>query len=267
VIPSRVIIVDHGTRSLQLDRRWPFPVEILKRSSSLWFTAATNAGLNHARLNNPTFLAILNDDVVLGSNDWLAQMVKLATEPDTIVASTALDERERVLYAGIRLRAATFSYRNDDRDREYGEIDKSPRDCDVLPTRGIVFQTSIWDRIGPLNEAALPHYASDYEWTARAKQQGMRLQMARCVYLTTRKTTSAQRPPQCLSKELADYLCSRHLKGSFPVACAYATSVFNQPYRCGFVMAHFLRFSVSCALRQLKRVIYRPRRSDRSAFG
>jgi len=249
--PSRVVIVDHGTESLLLDDRWPFQVEILKRSSELWFTAATNAGLAHARLESPGFLVILNDDVVLGSNDWLARLVELAAEPDTIVASAALDEHERVLYGGVRLRAATFSYRIDDRGRDYASIDKSPRNCDVLPTRGIVFHTSVWDRVGPLDEVGLPHYASDYEWTARAKKQGVRLIMARNVFLITTKVPRFRCASLSFAAELTDFMRSKHKKGSLPVVYAFASRVFRQPYRSGFLSVHVLKCVLACMLRQL----------------
>ncbi len=75
VLPDHVVIVDHGRQSLSLHGDWPFQVEILKRDSSLWFAAATNEGLVHARTGNPRFLMILNDDVRIGCDHWLARML------------------------------------------------------------------------------------------------------------------------------------------------------------------------------------------------
>jgi GT2 family glycosyltransferase len=255
VVPDHLVIVDHGIQTLTLHRDWPFQVTILKRSSELWFTAATNEGLSYARSIAPDFIGILNDDVVLGSGHWLERLVEIAKAPNTIAGSTAVDDQGRVLYAGVRLQRAAFRYSYNDRKRLYREIDRSAVDCDVLPTRGILFRTEILDRVGLLDEAGLPHYASDYEWTARAKRDGIQLRMARDVYLITNKASAATLPPRCLRSELADFFYSRHRKGSLPVARSYAAKVFRQPYRAGYLTAHVVKFIAACTLRRLRRPV------------
>jgi|GEM_PF-2497603 len=253
-LPDRVVIVDHGRSSLAMDGNWPFEVEILKRDSSLWFAAATNEGLLHARKGNPQFLMILNDDVVIGCDQWLARLLQFASDRDVMVASTAVDHSLCVWYAGVQLKSAAFRYDFCERGRPYQEIDRSPVVCDVLPTRGLLFPASLLDRIGYLNDCALPHHSSDYEWTARAKKQGVDLVMVRDVYVITGSDPPSNHAGISLRYELAVYFQNPYLKGSFPVARAYATNVFAQPYRTAFLVAHLGRFFARCIWKRLSSV-------------
>lgn len=251
VLPDHVVIVDHGRQSLSLQGDWPFQVEILKRDSSLWFAAATNEGLVHARNGNPRFLMILNDDVRIGCDHWLARLLEVASDREVMVASTAVDDGLQVWYAGVKLKVAAFRYDFCERGRPYGAIDQSPVHCDVLPTRGLLFPARLLDRIGYLNDRALPHHSSDYEWTARAKSQGVDLVMVRDVYVITDCDSPPPRTSVSLADELMVYFKNPYLKGSFPVARAYAANVFTQPYRTAFLAAHCGRFFARCIWKRL----------------
>lgn len=250
VLPTTVIIVDHGHNSLTLETSWPFSVEVIKRDSSLWFAAATNEGLRYARIANHEFLMILNDDVELGSDLWLESLFEIVSGNEMMVASAAVDHSLRVRYAGVRLKAAAFRYEPCDRGRSYEAIDKSPVHCDVLPTRGLLFPTRLLGRIGYLNDQTLPHHSSDYEWTSRAKKIGIELVMARDVYVITDRESMPDHAETNLRVELAAFFKNPYLKGSFPIARAYASSVFKQPYRSAFLAAHCARFLFRCVRRR-----------------
>lgn len=253
-LPRRVTIVDHGTKSLSLEQKWPFPVDVIKRDSSLWFTEAINEGLAHIAAHDPDYILIANDDVKIGETNWLERLLEVAREPETIAASAAVDEDGLVLYAGVKLDAARGKYRMVEKNRKYSEIDKSTVQCDVLPTRGILFPAKTLERVGYLNEMLLPHHGSDYEWTARARQQGFSLAMVRNVHVITARETPPENSRISLRAKLVDYFTNEKHKGSFRVVRNYSKLVFKNPYRSYFVLSHCFRFLLSCAKNQVLRI-------------
>lgn len=248
--PIRVVVVDHGTTNLVLSDSYGLSVEIIKRPSTMWFTAATNEGLKHSLNTQSDFLMILNDDVTLTSNHWLEALVNLAINEDAIAASSAISAAGKTYYRAIQFRELRFRYESVGEGTAHDTRSEKISDCDVLPTRGIVFRPDVLAKIGFLDES-LPHHGSDYEWTARAKSAGIRLVMSNAVWLVT-DSEPILRSHKSLVAETKDYFQNNHLKGSFPVASRYSKLVFQPTYRIAFLAVHASKFTIKAILKRIK---------------
>ena len=109
-------------------------------------------------------------------------------------------------------------------------------ECDVLPTRGIIFPATLLGEIGFLDQKSLPHYGSDFEWTARAKRSGYKLYMRTDTFMISEsnaldKRASGQRiyesdPLKYFQKDLFN----RHKNGNIYDLFHYSRKVFKFPY-------------------------------------
>jgi len=247
--PARVVIVDHGKDDLAIDYVSSFDVDIIKRPPSMWFTEATNEGIEYALQRKSDFLMILNDDVVLSAQSWLAELTNTADKENAIVASTAISQDGLVFYRGVVLRRFAFRYHAIGRGKKFENTLDEIVECDVLPTRGIIFRPYLVEKIGLL-DVELPHHGSDYEWTARAKRAGIRLLISNRIYLFT-SCDSVTRSRGSFQQEFKRYWNERFFKGGYAIASTYSRKVFTPTYRFFFLSVHVLRFIARYAANRL----------------
>lgn len=246
------IIVDHGSKNLSLQNLGGedfknVGCEILKRSPKLWFTGAANEGLRHLQSQASfTHGLLINDDVIIEDPLWWDKMLARSTE-NHLVSCMAVSEDKRTHYSSLKLNRLKFNYTHVDQGRKMSEIPPAAWNCDVLPTRGLLFRPEQLAKIGLMAEKELPHYASDYEWTARAKALGFQLLMTSETYLVTEMKESSKevsgrrkykgRDPKAFWSDLFN----PHLQGNMITTSNYAKLVFQSPYRQAFVSFRFLK--------------------------
>lgn len=119
------------------------------------------------------------DDIVMFSNDdvsfppdYLAAAAAIVAQyPDTLISGCGYGKRTGALLDGAVKR--DFSFRR----IEKAAYEPAWEDGDVCSSRSLFFRVRDFLKIGGFHPVLLPHYASDYEWTARAHRKGYRIKM------------------------------------------------------------------------------------------
>ena len=177
----KIIIIDDGSTDgtgEMIESEFP-EVHIIKGDGNLWWTAATNLGVEYAIRNdheiNNNFVLTLNSDTVATNtllNDLL-ESYNRAGRP-SLVGATAVDAQSgKVLYRGEKINWLTESSRfffNNPNRPSNGLIDVT-----VFPGRGLLIPFEVFKKIGVFDARNFPHYAADYDFTLKAKKSGFGL--------------------------------------------------------------------------------------------
>jgi GT2 family glycosyltransferase len=180
--------VDHGdTTAYEADyiRHFHPSITYLKGDSSMWWTAATNFGIEYIFRNLPIdgksdFILTLNNDLVVGK-DYLKNLIKVYDlyQP-CIVGTTSLyhNNHSQIDFAGCHWNKLTSRIKDRfDKSRfSYDDIRfKGIIESDLLPGRGMFIPLKVFESIGMFDDIAFPHYLSDYDFSIRASRAGFRL--------------------------------------------------------------------------------------------
>ena len=241
-----VVVVDHGTKDFQLKREYGYEIIILKKSSKLWFTGAVNEGLNFILqcLTDVVYVMLMNDDIVIRDHDFLRKY--LAEIDDySILSCMALGPEGELLYASLKLNKLTCRYVDIYDGLLPHEIQETKTDCDVLPTRATLFSINALKIVGLFNHSKLPQYGSDYEWTARAKKKGYRLQMLHRTCIETDFDRMKKAPTRVYGnfkvKAFWQDLLNPYKVLGLPSIYNYASLVFSGPYKYYYIFNRVMR--------------------------
>jgi len=235
----KVIIIDHGTEDFILDKSlYSFQIEIIKASSDLWFTGAVNRGLEHI-LNTPQttikYVLIMNDDIIIEDIDFLRKLLNEGNDRK-IVSCMAITKDNEIIYAGIKLEKYKLKYKCIGKGTNIDTLNSAKISCDVLPTRCTLVPVNVIHQIGFLNEHRLPHYASDYEWTNRAKKKGFDLITLTNIYIKTELNTnevSGRKKYESQGDFIKDFFNKYKRTHLFQIV-NYSFLVFHFPYNILF---------------------------------
>lgn len=177
----KVILVDHGSTDGTSDYvSASFPkVIILKGNESMWWTAATNFGIQYALDNEATFILTLNNDLVV-DKDYLSLMMDTAKKhPNAIIGSTTVNiaKPEEIAYAGTKWNEWTskYSMRKPNLTFSQFKLVEDVVTTDLLPGRGTLIPLSVFNKIGLFDEDRYPHYLADEEFSLRGRKAGFKL--------------------------------------------------------------------------------------------
>lgn len=179
-----IVIVDDGSSdgtaaAIRADYQG---VEVLRGDGHLWWTGATNLGVQWClqRASSSDYVLTLNDDTTMRP-DYVARLVSTAQgAPGALIGSTLVDSRDgqTVLASGVRMRWLAAGAHNLGRGRSLAELQLAStlvHDVDLLSGRGTLIPVEVFRRIGLYDRRRLPHYAADYEFSHRAVRAGFRL--------------------------------------------------------------------------------------------
>jgi GT2 family glycosyltransferase len=172
-----VVICDHGSTdgtSEYLKREFP-EVVVLNADSSLWWTGAMNVCvkyvLQHAQTDD--YLLTLNNDTQLPS-DYLTELAANAHKyPRAVLTSVIHDiETDKCVSVGNRenwftAKALSVSFEN-----HHLPGDDSVIEVTHASGRGTLFPIVVFSQLGLYDEAHLPHYGADYDFTHKARRAG-----------------------------------------------------------------------------------------------
>jgi Predicted glycosyltransferases len=171
-----VVVIDHGSTDGTSDRiAQEFPeVILLKGDDSMWWTAATNAGIRYVlKRSDAKFILTLNNDTIAEPDFLFHLMESTAHAPEnSLIGSSAIDaESKEYIYRGERLKWAKES------TLFLNEITESRPDNGLLkvshfPGRGLLIPLEVFQTIGLFDEKHFPHYMADYDFTLRAAKKG-----------------------------------------------------------------------------------------------
>lgn len=171
-----VIIDDGSTDGTAEILKSDFPeVHVIKGDGNLWWTAATNLGVNYALDNNADYVLTLNNDTI-ATKDFLEKMIFWAeSTPNALLGAFAIDaETKKPVYGGeiINWKLANSKFLLDilPKEKWYGL-----HEVTHFPGRGLLIPSKVFLEIGLFDEKHFPHYAADYDFTHRAIRAGYKV--------------------------------------------------------------------------------------------
>lgn len=175
-----IVVVDHGsTDGTPEFIRENYPnVILLTGNENMWWAAATNMGIRYALNHNASYVLTLNNDVIVTEN-YLEEIKNSINRMDenTIIGSTAYDANsKRLIFAGEVENWLLETSKQNHLKQGIEKLDFV--ECSRFPGRGMLIPALVFDKIGLFDEVNFPHYGSDYDFTARAYKNGIKIYCA-----------------------------------------------------------------------------------------
>jgi GT2 family glycosyltransferase len=171
------IVVDDGSTDGTADMLGvEFPQTVLLRGDgSLWWSGATNLGVDWALKRQARWIMTLNDDT-LPRPDFIEKMLFWAERtPHALIGAFAVDaESGKAVYGGERIRWLTAGFAD-----LLAEIPPDKRhglhEVTHYPGRGLLIPAEAFSSIGLFDARRFPQAAADYDFTLRARRHGFKI--------------------------------------------------------------------------------------------
>lgn len=162
----KIIISDSGSSdgTESLDEEFNF-LKILNVGEDKWWTGAINAGIQFARESNIPLTLLLNDDLNIPENLLSKLLEYNASYPDAIITPMQLDLKGNYYLGSIF--QGIFRVR-----RDIAEHINNPVIIDSSNGCCLLCSTSLFAKIGPINEGLIPHYGGDIFIYLRSRNFG-----------------------------------------------------------------------------------------------
>jgi GT2 family glycosyltransferase len=172
----KVVVIDDGSTdgtSDMIQKEFP-EVILLHGDGNLWWTAATNLGVQYALARGAKYLMTVNDDTVL-TYDFVEKMLYWAErEPDALIGAIALDHATRqIVYGGEIIKWMSAGYRKL-LDVLKPEDRHGLHEVTHLPGRGLLIPAGAFYEIGMFDAQHFPQGAADFDFTFRSIRAGYR---------------------------------------------------------------------------------------------
>lgn len=180
----QTIVVDDGSKdgtSEIIASEFP-EVMLLKGNGNLWWTGATNMGVEFAlqSADEQDFILTLNNDLEV-NEDYLEQLLKVYRQAKPCLVgsvSVNIHEPEKVEFLGVKWNSITAKSRPVIQERiNYTQL-KDQYDylpSDLLPGRGTLIPVEAFHKIGLFDFKHFPQYVADYDFARRAYNAGYKL--------------------------------------------------------------------------------------------
>ena len=176
-----VVLVDDGSTDGTREMiRNEFPeITLLEGDGRLWWTGATNLGIQHVlQICQPDdYVLLLNNDLVLPL-DYIGKALEVAAQkPDSLIGSvvTHISEKDRIYKGGVKINWKTARWTDPNAGKKLSEF---PTDyileVSTLTGRGVLIPTEVFKIIGLYN---IDHFlqCGDTELPVRAARADYRL--------------------------------------------------------------------------------------------
>ena len=193
---AHVILVDHGTSSETaegLARHFP-RVEHLRASPNHWWSGATNCGIRRALAEGFEQIMLLNNDCY-AHPDMIRRLLDHShREPHSVIAPVQAEYDTGKILATTSSTCLLLGFTSlGSPHRQAGariETKLAPT-RNIVGGRGVVIWSNIFDQVGLLDEARLPHYGADHDFYLRCRKRGVALKIAMdCKVYVDRQRTS-----------------------------------------------------------------------------
>ena len=178
------IVIDDGSTdgtSKMIQKEFP-DVILLKGDGNLWWTGATNMGVEYAlsHTDQDDYILTLNNDTVVYRDYIQTLMYSALKYPESLIGSISIsnEDESTVVDAGVRINWLTAKYSNLAEGKKYKDILRAGsmiQKVDVLPGRGTLIPVEVFRKVGLYSFKHLPHYGADYEFSHRANMNGYNL--------------------------------------------------------------------------------------------
>ncbi len=192
LIGSQTVVVDDGSSDAtasMLAAEFP-EVICLSGDGSLWWSGATNVGVEYALDHGAQVVICLNNDTI-PAETFVERMVEAHLEvPDAIISAVALDDASgSLVYGGERMRWFSASSRSLLDELPLGE-QHGRYAVTHCPGRGLLIPVSAFKSVGLFDERRFPQTLADYDYTLRAARKGYHLLVDYDVVLHVRPDES-----------------------------------------------------------------------------
>ena len=171
----RVIVVDDGSAdgTSEMIHEEFQQVILLRGDGNLFWSAATNMGIELALEYQATYVMTLNDDTI-PTPDFMEQMVYWSEkEPEALLGALAVDLETGKITHGGRRNIWKGSYHLKKKLRP--EEQKGIHWTSCYPGRGLLIPTAVFHKIGLFDQRNFPQTLADIDFTMRAVQAGYRI--------------------------------------------------------------------------------------------
>jgi len=172
-----VIVVDNGSSdgSLEVIRDVCPSAHVIQNRINIGFARANNQGIRVALSRGTDFVLLLNNDVEVIREDWLAQLVRflMANDEVGIVGCKLLFPDGRVESAGGYLQTdGVHTYGFGELDRgQYDDV----REIDLVSGAALFVKKDVLLKAGLLDESYSPVYFEEVEFCFRARSMGFKV--------------------------------------------------------------------------------------------
>lgn len=261
------IVVDDGSTdgTAQMIRD-EFPtVEVVRGDGNLWWTGATNLGINYlkdsGRLVKDDFVLTLNNDLEV-DDDYLEKIARYSgVYPHAILGSVSVDiaRGDWMDFCGVSWNQVTAKYKLKAKrySNSYQQLfnKKQVEDSDLLLGRGTLVPTRVFDEIGLYDFENFPHYAADEDFTLRAKRKGWKLLIPTDVIVRSYiNETGANLEAVSLSRDYFRRLFFS-MRSPLNITTRYRWAMKNTRLKFLYFVIEYLRIVVSLLLKTIKRSI------------
>lgn len=175
-IPQIIVIDDGSTDGSGEMIVKEFPeVVLLHGDGNLWWTGATNMGVELALRERAEYIMTLNNDTIAADNLVETMMYSARVKPHALFGALAIDAKTQIpIYGGeiIDWKLARYKRVLD----TLGENDqKGLYEVTHFPGRCLLIPSEVFLKIGLFNGRLFPHYAADYDFTHRARKMGYKV--------------------------------------------------------------------------------------------
>jgi GT2 family glycosyltransferase len=181
----KIIVVDHGStdgtsQCILMEYK---EVILLKGDESMWWTAATNRGVEYAIIQeDSTYILTLNNDLIVDA-DYLQNMINLAvSNPKSLIGSISLSIKDsnNITFSGMKWNKWTAKYT---RISTHKLLLSGITESDLLPGRGTLIPKQAFTYVGLYDDKLFPHYIADEDFSWQCKQAGYKLLVSHKIFV------------------------------------------------------------------------------------
>lgn len=248
----RILICDHGSTDGTSEAvRQDFPeAVIIHAESSLWWTGAINKCIDFAlkEAGSDDYILTLNNDTELPP-DYLQEFASNSRKyPNSILTSVIYDiATNSLVSAGSRQNWLTARAKQVNFNEDALHGDSNVIAVSHASGRGTLFPVTVFRKLGLFDEARLPHYAADYDFTHKANRIGFPIYVCKqCRVLSHVNATgmTAVRDSFTL-KGLVNYYTSIKSPANLKARLWYAWNNCPKPLLPSYLIMDFIRITGS----------------------